>query len=242
MLTKKLYKVLLIGFLLLSFTAQQSEAQGRFDVNLEVKNMHYWRGLRVSNGFVTAPMIGYYNKGFSAFTWAGLSVGGDYREVSQIISYTKNNFQITLLDIFNFTALPDADYFNLKSDETNHITDLSLSYDFKEMLPLKVMLATVVYGNDRNANGSNRYSTYLQLGVPFTKETYVVKPFLAAGFAFQANDDVSLYGNNSFDLVNVGLKVIKVLVFNEISIPVAGTVGFNPSLKQASAEIAIHLF
>ncbi len=234
--------ILLAGFILFSFAVEQAKAQGRFDVNLDVKNMHYWRGLRVSNGFVTAPMIGYHNDGFSVFTWAGLSVDGDYREVSQIISFAKNNFQVTLLDIFNFTGLSNADYFNLKSDETNHITDLSVVYDMKEIMPLKVMLATVVYGNDRNANGTNRYSSYLQMGVPFTRETFEVEPFVAAGFAFQADDDVSLYGDNAFDLVNVGLKVTRVLAFNDILIPVVGTIGFNPSLNQASAEIAISLF
>ncbi|MFN3556789.1 MAG: hypothetical protein ACK4VN_12575 [Bacteroidales bacterium] len=217
-------------------------AQGNFNVHLDAKNMHYWRGLRVSDGFVTAPMVGYYNQGFAVFAWGGLSLDGQYKEVSQIISYSSGNFNITLLDIFNFTGAPEADYFNFKADETNHIVDLSLGYDFTETLPLRLMLATIVYGNDRDSRGDNRYSTYLEAGFPFQREGYTVQPFAALGFALNAEDDNSLYGNNAFDLVNIGLRVGRRVEIGSYTLPVTGTLGFNPSLKQASVEIALTLF
>jgi hypothetical protein len=217
-------------------------SQSRFDVNLDVKNMHYWRGLRVSNSFVTAPMLGYYNNNLSVFTWAGMSVDGQYKEVSQIISYSAGNFSITLLDIFNFSDTPNADYFNFKADETNHITDLSVSYNFTDAIPLTLMMATVLYGNDRDSQGDNRYSSYLEAGFPIAREAFTVQPFIASGFTFGGSDNNSLYGSESFAIVNVGVSVLKKLELGAYTIPIKGTLGFNPSLKQASLEIAMSLF
>lgn len=238
---KKPNPILLITFLLL-LTSVATHAQGRFNVSMDAKNMHYWRGLRVTDGFVTAPMVGYYNGGFAVFAWGGLSVDGSYKEVSQIISYSTGGFNITLLDIFNFSDAPDASYFNFKSDETNHITDLSVSYDFLETLPLRLVFASVIYGNDRDSNGDNRYSSYLEAGIPLIYETFAVQPYAAIGFAFRSADDTSLYGSNSFDLVNIGLRVSKSVELGNYSLPVTGTLGFNPSFKQASVEIALSIF
>lgn len=229
----------LILFLLLPYSGI---SQSRFDISLDSKNMHYWRGLRVSSSFVTAPMLGYYNNNLSVFTWAGMSVDGQYKEVSQIISYSAGNFSITLLDIFNFSGAPDADYFNFNSAETNHITDLSLSYNFTDAIPLTLMMATVLYGNDRDSQGDNRYSSYLEAGFPIARETFTVQPFIASGFAFDGSDNNSLYGRESFAIVNVGVAVLKKIEIGEYSIPVKGTLGFNPSLKQTSLEIAMSLF
>lgn len=239
MLKKNTTPFVALLFVLLTF---QSYAQGGFNVSLDAKNMHYWRGLRVSDGFVTAPMVGYYNQGFAAFAWGGLSVDGQYTEVSHIISYTTGNFNVTLLDIFSFTGNPAADFFNFKAGETNHITDLSLGYGFGEDIPLRLMWATVIYGNDRDSNGDNRYSTYLEAAFPFVRETYVLQPYIAAGFALAGGDDNSLYGANAFDLVNIGLRVSRMLILGDHSIPVTGTMGYNPSLKKASVEVAISLF
>ena len=238
---KKTYSILLITFLLL-ITSAATHSQGRFNVSMDAKNMHYWRGLRVSDGFVTAPMVGYYNGGFAVFAWGGLSVDGSYKEVSQIISYSTGGFNITLLDIFNFTGAPDASYFNFKSDETNHITDLSVAYDFTDDIPLKLMFASIVYGNDRDSNGENRYSSYLEAGLPFVMDGFTVQPYAALGFAFRSADDNSLYGSNSFDLVNIGIRVSRTVELGNYALPVTGTLGFNPSLKQASVEIALSLF
>lgn len=238
---KKIFKISFIQLFLVLITSGVF-AQGQFNVSMDVKNMHYWRGLRVSDGFVTAPMVGYYNEGFAVFAWGGLSVDGQYKEVSQIVSYTTGNFNITLLDIFNFTGAPDADYFNFQADETNHITDLSIAYDFTDNIPLRLMFASVIYGNDRDSNGDNRYSSYLEATLPFVRETFVVSPYAAVGFALNSADDNSLYGANAFDLVNIGLRVSRPVTLGSYTLPVTGTLGFNPSLKQASVEIALSLF
>ncbi|MFW5708531.1 MAG: hypothetical protein ACOCX0_01760 [Bacteroidota bacterium] len=231
--------VVLLVFVVLVGSAR---AQGTFNVSLDAKNMHYWRGLRVSDGFVTAPMVGYYSESLSIFAWGGLSLDGQYREVSKIISYSTGNFSVTLLDIFNFTGLADADYFNFKADETNHITDLSLGYNFGQEIPLNLMWATIIYGNDRDSNGDNRYSTYLEASYSVLADNYVVQPYVAAGFALAGADDNSLYGAKAFDLVNLGLRVSRSVILGNHTIPVTGTMGYNPSLKQASVEIAISLF
>lgn len=233
---------LFVFMIILALFSSNLKAQGRFDVGLDLKNMHYWRGLRVSDGFVTTPTIGYYNSGFSFFSWGGLSLDGQYKEVTQIISYSTGDFSLTLIDIFNFSGAHDASYLNFNSDETIHILDLALAYNFGEKAPLRIMLASIFYGNDRDNLGNNRYSTYLEAGFPLVKDDYTVEPFAALGFAFSGEDDNSLYGRNQFDLVNIGLAVSKIVTMGNYQLPVTGRLGINPSLKQASVEIALGLF
>ncbi len=219
-------------------------AQGKFDVGLTIKNMHYWRGLRVSNGFVTAPTVGYYNSGFSAFVWGGMSVDGNYKEVTHIVSYVKNGFGITYTDIFNFSGVKNVEFFNYKQDETIHLCDLALSYDFQDKLPLRLTWATILYGNDRAAeSGNSRYSTYTEAAFPVKMESYNIEPFIAAGFALNGNDGKSLYTDNEVaGIVNVGLAVGKKVMIGNYALAVTGKLGYNLALNQASVEIAMKLF
>ena len=105
-----------------------------------------------------------------------------------------------------------------------------------------MMFASIVSGNDRDSAGENRYSSYLEAGLPFVSETFTVQPYVALSFAFRSADDDSLYSSNSFDLVNIGVRVSRTVELGNYALPVTGTLGFNPSLKQASVEIALSLF
>lgn len=110
------------------------------------------------------------------------------------------------------------------------------------LITFLLMFSSFVYRNDRDSNGENRYSSYLEAGLPFGYETFTVQPYAALGFAFRPTDDNSLYGSNSFDLVNIGVRVGRVIALGNYTLPVTGTLGFNPSLKQASVEIVLSLF
>ena len=62
------------------------------------------------------------------------------------------------------------------------------------------------------------------------------------GFVLRSADDNSLYEENSFNLVNIGVRVSRVVELGNYTLPVTGTLGFNPSKKQASVEITLSLF
>jgi len=229
--------VLTIVGLLLFATAGYS--QNKFDVNAQAKSMHYWRGLRVTEGVMTGTSVGYFGENFSTYAWGGLSVDGSYKEVTNCFSYSKNNFRVTLLDIFNFSGVQDVEYFNYNKDETVHFLDLSVGYSFSFM---NVSWATVIYGNDLLANGDQRYSTYVQVEFPIKVKDVTVTPFIAPAFALNSEAETMLYGDDSFGIANMGLSVGKTLKFAEKEFPVSATLGYNTILKEASVQLAVNLF
>ena len=238
-------KKILIAILLLIGSTQLITAQneGKFDVGLSVKNMHYWRGLRVSDGLVTAPTIGYYKGGFSAYAWGGMSVNGSYREVSQIISFETGGFNITLLDIFNFSGQENPEFFNYNKDETIHLLDLSVGYHFGESFPLNIMAATILYGNDLLASGDARYSTYLEAGYSFFLHSTKIEPFIAFGTTLAADAVSGLYtGDKASGIVQIGLMVSKKVESTLVNFPVDVKLGYNPTLNESAIEVSIGIF
>jgi len=220
-----------------------AQSEGKFDVGLDVKNMHYWRGLRVSDGLVTAPTIGYYKGGFSVYAWGGMSVNGNYREVSHIISYETGGFNITLLDIFNFSGQDNPEFFNYDKDETIHLIDLSVGYHFGESFPLNIKAATILYGNDRLASGDARYSTYLEAGYGFSLHNTKIEPFTAFGTTLAADAVSGLYtGNKASGIVQIGLMVSKKVESSLVSFPVDVKLGYNPTLNESAIEISVGIF
>jgi hypothetical protein len=238
-------KKIILAILLLFGSTQLIKAQGegKFDVGLSVKNMHYWRGLRVSDGLVTAPTIGYYKGGFSAYVWGGMSVNGSYREVSHIISYETGGFNITLLDIFNFSGQENPEFLNYDKEETIHLVDLSVGYHFGESFPLNIKAATILYGNDRLASGEARYSTYLEAGYRFSLHNTKIEPFMAIGTALAADAASGLYtGDQASGIVQIGLMVSKKVESSLVSFPVDVKLGYNPALNESAIEISIGIF
>jgi hypothetical protein len=215
--------------------------QGKFDVNVQAKTMHYWRGLRVSDGFMTGTSAGYFSKNFSAYVWGGLSIDGDYKEVTPVISYNTGNLSATLIDINNFSGLNKIDYFNYDAATTNHIVDLTLSYKFDFM---HVSWSTILYGNDRiPGTDEQRYSTYVELGVPLEVNQTSVTPFIAPAFVLNGDAETMIYGNDeSAGIANVGFRINRIVEFGDYQFPVSAEVGFNPALEQASVQLAVNLF
>lgn len=216
-------------------------AQGGFNVNVQAKSMHYWRGLRVTNGLMTGTSVGYFGENFSAYAWGGLSVDGDYKEVTGVVSYASKNFSTMLIDIYNFSGMRNMDYFNYNGNISNHIIDLTLAYDFSAV---NVAWSTVLFGNDRiPATGDFRYSTYVEIGVPVMVNESSVTPFIAPAFALNPDANAMLYGNDeSFGIANVGLKVHRDVTISEYTVPVSAVLGFNTALNQASIQVAANLF
>lgn len=103
-------------------------------------------------------------------------------------------------------------------------------------------MATIIYGNDCDAFGNNRYSTYLEAGFPIKREAFTVEPFLALGVALSGDATNTLYGDKNFDLVNLGIAVSRNVKLGNFSMPVTTRFAMNPSLDQVSVELAMKIF
>lgn len=236
----KLSKSILFAICLL-IIGSAAHAQGKFDVNVQAKSMHYWRGLKVTNGFMTGTSAGYFGDKFSAYAWGGLSLDGEYKEVTGILNYKHKDFSATLIDIYNFSGMEKMDYFNYSGGETVHIMDLSLAYNFSFM---SVSWSTILYGNDCiDGTDEQRYSTYVEFGFPLELNGTKVTPFVAPAFALNGDAETMLYGDDeNFSIANVGFRVNKTVTIGDYDFPVSAEVGVNPALEQASVQLAISLF
>jgi hypothetical protein len=230
---------LIIAFLIVTSAAYAQN----FDVKMQAKNMHYWRGLKVTDAFMTGTSVGYFGKKVSVFAWGGMSLDGKYREVTNVVSYAHKNFSATLIDIYNFSGIQNGDleYFNYKQSESGHIVDLTLGYKLKFM---NIAFSTVLYGNDRISaeNTDQRYSSFLQLEFPFKKKDVIITPYIAPAFALNPDAENQLYGNDKYGIADLGLKVSKKVSIKDYELPVTGQLGYNFMLNQASMQVSIDLF
>jgi len=232
---KKNLFILLISLLLIN----NAYSQGKADVNLQIKTMHYWRGLKVTNSAMAGTSVGYFADKFSAFAWGGMSFDGSYKEVTNILSYKPGKLSFTLIDIYNFSGLEEIEYFNYKKGETGHLVDLTVGYNFDFM---NFSWSTILYGNDLNAAGDHRYSTYVLLQVPFEVDGITFAPYIAPAFALNGDAEQMLYGDDNFGIANVGFSVSKTITTSAKEWPVSATLGYNTILNQASIQLAIDIF
>lgn len=219
-----------------------------FNFNLQVKNMHLWRGYRVTDAPMTAANINYVSKNgkFKAGLWGGSGFNGDYHEFDYYVSYSTGGFDFAIWDINNYSDYPDAKIFDYDIRETSHFIDVSAAYTFKK-IPLKLSWATIVQGRDfyedENGDLKNSFSHYVEASYTLMQEdNWSLGAY--AGFAFSAttDDDTNFYGpksgfNNLGFVYNRDLKVL-----DKYTLPVSATAMWNTIQDYGAIQVAVNLF
>lgn len=231
----------------------KKEKERRIDFNVQLKNMHYWRGYAVT----TAPMLGsilYYqspNELWKMGFWGGMGFSGTYREFDYFISFQKEGFTAALWDIYNFST-PDITgngFFDYNNRTTGRFLDLTLAYHFGEELPLQLSASTILHGRDSESveaplfqrSGDLRYSTYLEARyVVLKRESYQLQAFLAGAIALNGAEDTFYTTRSGINFL--GLQFLKEVHIGDYTIPVQATPAWNPNAKHAYMEIAITFF
>lgn len=115
-----------------------------FSFNLKAKNMHLWKGLRVTDAPVLDVDLNYSSRDgkFKAGLWGGAGVTGYYTEFDYYASYSTNGFSLSVWDINNYSDFPDAGIFDYDRSTTSHFIDVTLGYAFKP-IPLKLSWSTI---------------------------------------------------------------------------------------------------
>lgn len=217
-----------------------------FDFNLQVKNMHLWKGLRVTDAPMTAADIHYISKNgkFKAGVWGGAGFTGDYTEFDYYVSYQHKGFSISVWDINNFSDFPDAEIFNYDKTETSHFLDVTASYTFVK-IPLKFSWSTLVQGRDlyvaNDAEVKNAFSNYIELSYTILEqEDWSLGAY--AGGAFSFLNEAHFYGDKP-NFTNVGFIYNKnVKVLNEFRLPVSATAMWNPEQEYGAIQVAVTFF
>jgi len=92
---------------------EKEDEEKLFHFNLQLKNMHLWRGYHVSNSPVTAADVNYTSKNgfFKAGLWGGRSFNGEYTEYDYYVSFMHKGFTLAVWDINNTSDYPDVGFF-----------------------------------------------------------------------------------------------------------------------------------
>ncbi|GLB51776.1 hypothetical protein NBRC110019_08150 [Neptunitalea chrysea] len=220
-----------------------------FNFNLQVKNMHLWRGYRVTDAPMTAGDVNYTSKNgkFKAGLWGGSGFNGDYHEFDYYISYATGGWSLAIWDINNYSAYPDAEIFNYDISKTSHFIDVTLAHQFQK-IPLKLSWSTIIQGRDtymdENGELKNAFSNYVEASYTLRKETnWSLSAFVGGVFSFANDiDESNFYGDKS-SINNVGLVYNRDLnILDKVTLPVSATAMWNPLQKYGAMQVAVNLF
>jgi len=230
--------------------SQDNSDYNPVDFSLQLKNMHLWRGLQVTNTALGAVDLNLKDKS-GAFTiglWGGAGFTGEYKEFDYYMSFEKRGFKIALWDIYNFSKgapYNNEEAFNYKAHETGHFIDLSVAYRFQGSFPLNVSWATIFFGRDRDAeNTKNRYSTYVSMDYPMLRGKVVdVDLGVAGAFALspKKGTDANFYSDDA-GIVNINITASKNIHLGSYTLPVSVMGMFNPANNEANLQIALNIF
>lgn len=208
------------------FSTMSSVYAQTFSISTDVVSSYIWRGIvQGSNEPNIQPAVSYTSGRFSIGATGSGNFSGSLKEFDLYATYTISPlFSVTLND-YNWYFTANKSYFNYKNDETDHILEGTVSYAGIESFPLAASINTAFYGADKNANGNQAYSTYVELTYPVAANA---KVFAGASLF----DSPKVYDNSGFSIINVGLKVSRsIVITDKFSLPVYGIIDSNPNAK-----------
>ncbi len=240
---KSLYLPLFLLLFPILLSAQSETPKVTSDVNLKFTSRHYWRGIPVSSAPCFEGSLSVKTSGFEVGYWGGYAFDNTYSEFDFYTSYSIGNFKVSVWDLYvindenNLSSYhPNQKYFNFDQKTTSHNFDVTLAYQFGEKFPLSIAISSMVWGADRDAQGDQRYSTYLELGYPVQLNE---KDKLNFFMGTVLNNDESAYGD-SFGVVHTGVTgTRKVKITDSFSMPVSATIAINPQKEIGFLILAI---
>jgi len=164
-------------------------------------SQHLWRGYAMCDVPTVEPTLELSNKNYKAGIWSALSIDGKYFEFDTYVKISYLGFSLAVYDYYCPGSISSKQsFFSYKKNTTKHTLDLHIEYESKSAIPVRVILATMFYGDDISLNtNKNNYSTYLELACSSPIDKINLEYFL--GF----NLFESYYGNTSA-IINAGIK------------------------------------
>lgn len=229
MMRKTLRTALLTVLLGVSFLAvkAQNDTTSAINTGADIYNRYVWRGLDFGSAPSIQPSIEYAHKsGFKIGYWGAFSTIGNYNEVDLYVGYDIADFSIVFTDYFfpvsGVPTMKPERYFHYDNSNTGHLFEGSVAWGGTEKFPLSILAGAFVYGNDKNADGDQNYSAYIEAGYTFKTKSGDIQPFI--GFT----PAEGLYGN-TMGVVNAGITTGKTItVTDKFEIPVTASVISNP--------------
>lgn len=216
----------------------KSQDESPISLSLDLYSRYVWRGTDFGSSPSIQPGFEFSKSGFTAGAWGAYTTNINLpaQEADLYLGYTffKEMFSVTVSDYFFPTDGAENSYFKYDKN-TTHVFEASLSFNGTENLPLSFLAGTMFYGNDKDRNGDNRYSTYCEVayspeikGMPFSV-------FCGVNLFAPAEEDLNMaspvngfYGNKA-GVVNLGISAVKnIEVTESFTLPLTVSVITNP--------------
>lgn len=243
-LGKKVRVVLLLAIatVLGTNTAKAQE----FNIQGDLVSSYIWRGM-YQTGVSIQPTLGFSTNGFSLTAWGSTDFDGTSsasgaaaKEIDLTAAYTfgESGLTLSVADLW-WAGQGAKKYFHFNSHETAHHFEAGLAYTLPiEKFPLSMAWYTMFAGMDKNAEGKQNYSSYVEFNYPFSVKQVDLN--LTCGVV--PYEAMNQYGNNGFAVTNIALKGSTVIkVSDSFSLPIFAQTIWNPCLEDAHVVFGITL-
>jgi hypothetical protein len=209
-------------------TAEEEKTTGSFTAGADLVSSYVWRGFTQNAGPNLQPTVSFTYGGLTIGAWGSTNFIGTAKEVDFYLTYATGAFSATITD---YNWLFTQSYFNYDPLTTDHVYELSLNFAGVEKFPLSVSVNTMLLGADLNSVGEQGLSSYVELAYPILPNA---KLFVGGLLISDGASNAYGFGNEGFNITNIGFKASKEIKFSEnFSIPVYGVIGINPGTEDA---------
>lgn len=222
--------------------AQDDDNSLKFNASADVVSSYIWRGM-YQTGASVQPTLGLSVGGFSFTAWGSTDFDGNVstaykdgiarasKEIDLTAAYTFGNsgLTISIADLW-WPGQNSGKYFNFKSHETDHHFEAGLAYTLPvEKFPLSIAWYTMFAGMDKDKNGNQNYSSYMELNFPFS-----VKMVNLNAICGIVPYEAVQYNTNGFAVTNVALKgSTDIKITDYFSLPIFAQAIWNPRMEDA---------
>ncbi len=229
------------------------QSKSHLALGADVVSRYVWRGAMLGgNSPAVQPFLTYNYGGFEAGVWGSFSLSGSNfsQEVDLHISQTfaKGLFTVTLTDYFFPSDTGNYQYFDYRNQTTGHILEGTFAYNGTDKFPMTFFVATNFFGADAVRIGNDpagpqfnrktgiQYSTYFELGYPFTVKGADINAFIGfnATTPRKADEATGYIGESGFygtgfGVVNLGFTASKaVSLTKKYALPLSVSLMTNP--------------
>lgn len=199
---------------------------------------YVWRGI-YQTGVSVQPTFGFTTRDFSLTAWGSTDFEGvsstsgrASKEIDLTLTYTlgKTGISVSIADLW-WAGQGAGKYFHYSNNETAHHFEAGITYAFSEkQIPLSVSWYTMFAGMDKNKQGKQNISSYLELNYPFRVKSAELNATCGV-VPFQSGD---IYGNSSFSVTNLALKgSVPIKMTDNFSLPIFAQAIWNPCSEDA---------
>lgn len=244
-LFKKAAALAIAGMLTLNVNAQEEKGISS-RVSGDFVSSYVWRGVYQGAQACVQPTLGLSAGGFSLTAWgstglADLTEGAGHKELDLILAYSFNRFTVQIADLW-WAGQGSRNYFHWKAHDTQHHLEAGLSYVLPcERFPLSISWYTVIFGDDRDADGKQNYSSYAELNYPFAVKGIDLNATLGI-VPYKSLTPGMGYDVDGFAVTNIALKATKEIRLSQaFALPVYAQLIFNPAQEDAHLVLGFTL-